>query len=146
MTNHDELDSSRTTLLSGDVQRAQWPAQQAPILMVVPIKTARHAVVALTGDLDLSTAEKVQAAAERCLSARPQRLSMDLSGLEFCDCTGVRVLRGVLQDAQAAGADFRLLAPSDWILRVFSLANAADLLAASADPQPETSALDGHEA
>jgi anti-sigma B factor antagonist len=142
MANHEELDGSRTTLLSGDGRQPRWPERQAPILVIVPIKTARHAVVALTGDLDLSTAEEVQAAAERCLSARPQRLSMDLSGLEFCDCTGVRVLRGVLKDAQAAGADFRLLAPSDWILRVFSLANAADLLAASTDPQPGTAALD----
>lgn len=142
MTNFVYTDRSNASAVPQDRPQPQPQPQtaeaSAPILMVVPVLADRHAVVALTGDLDLSTADQVRAAAERCLTRRPERLSMDLSGLAFCDCSGIRVLRHMLDDADTSGVEFRLLAPSDWIRRVFTLADAADLLAASIDqPEPQ---------
>ncbi len=138
MTNLVNTDRSDASAVPHDRPQPRNPKTSAPILVVVPVLAGRHAVVALTGDLDLSTADQVRAAAERCLTRRPERLSMDLSGLAFCDCSGIRVLRRTLDDADTSGVEFRLLAPSDWIRRVFTLADAADLLAASTDlPEPQ---------
>ena len=123
--------------LDGQGDGELWIEASEPassILIVVPVRTGEHAVVVLAGDIDISTTEQVRVAAEQCLRERPQRLSIDVSGLQFCDCSGVRVLRGVLEKADAAGVEFRIVAPNAWIRRVFALADAEDLLSAADIP------------
>jgi len=131
----------------GEVGGERWdeaPELVSPILRVVPVRTGEHAIVVLAGDVDTSTVELVRAVAEQCLQQRPQRLSIDLSSVQFCDCSGVRALRGVRADADAAGVEFRLIAPSAWIRRVFVLAEAEELLDVAVEPALEP-AFDGND-
>ena len=128
MAGFHEAEDTQARSARRDGQAPESPLP--PILTVVPTGDGEHAVLALKGDIDLSTVSEVGAAAARCLQEHPRRLSIDLSGLAFCDASGVRLLRSVLDDAVAAGTQCRLVAPSDWIRRVFALANAEDMLAA----------------
>jgi anti-sigma B factor antagonist len=60
----------------------------------------------LTGELDLAVAPRVQEAAEELLAHRVRRLTLDLAGLTFIDCSGLRML--IALNDRAAGADWTL--------------------------------------
>jgi anti-sigma B factor antagonist len=102
-----------------------------PILRVAAMRVGVQAVVTLEGDIDMSTADTFRAAAADCLGERPARLSIDLSALTFCDCAGVRALQRARCEAAAGDVEFQILAPSGWVRRLFAMAGADDLLAAS---------------
>ncbi|WP_411115476.1 STAS domain-containing protein, partial [Streptomyces sp. 029-5] len=50
-----------------------------------------------------------------------QNLVIDLSGLEFCDSTGITALLAARQRAQAAGADMTLTAVPANTLRILTM-------------------------
>lgn len=107
----------------------------------VPARASDEAVVALRGDIDLTTAGTVREAAHRCLRGRPARLLLDLRQVGFCDAAGVRALRQARDEAAAAGADFRLVAPGPLVIRVLTLIGADDLLPAGQRPPQPPGAL-----
>ncbi len=49
-------------------------------------------VISVTGELDLASAPQVSAVAKALLEAEPAQVVFDLSGLEFMDSSGLRVL------------------------------------------------------
>lgn len=51
-----------------------------------------QAVVRALGEIDLYTAPRLQAALSAAAESRPARLLVDMSGVEFIDCAGVRAL------------------------------------------------------
>ncbi len=62
--------------------------------------------VHLRGELDLSSAERVERELERVESERPELIVLDLSGLTFLDSTGLRLI--VTADQRARQSDRRL--------------------------------------
>jgi len=74
-----------------------------------------HVVVALRGELDITDAVSVAAA------AREPEIIVDLAGLEFIDCGGVAVLARGRKQARHAGGDLRLAAAQQQVLRVLTL-------------------------
>lgn len=50
----------------------------------------RDTLVRPEGELDLATAAQLEAVLDRCADGRP--LTVDLRGLEFLDCSGLRCL------------------------------------------------------
>jgi anti-sigma B factor antagonist len=108
-----------------------------PLLHVRRQQLATEAVLVLTGELDLSVADLLRAAARDVLDGHPQRIAIDLTALTFCDCAGLRSLRWIRERAVAAGVGFRMTNPDAFVRRVLSLVDAADLIAAceqTADP------------
>lgn len=77
--------------------------------------------VALRGELDLSTTDKLQRELERVEAATPGVLVLDLSGLTFLDSTGLRLI--VAADQRARAADRRLVVVKGPVAvhRVFSI-------------------------
>jgi anti-anti-sigma factor len=70
---------------------------------IEPSADVRGTVLALSGELDLSSAPEV---AQAITEARPEsgrRLLLDLGRLSFMDSTGVSVLVRAKQDADASG-------------------------------------------
>ncbi len=76
-------------------------------------------VVALRGDLDLDTAPALHHAQDRALDRPAPRVVVDLSGLQFCDSTGLSAFVVGYNRALAAGGWLRLAAPSDWMRGLF---------------------------
>lgn len=105
-----------------------------PALRAAEAHAGSQVVLALAGDIDVTTADMVRDAAARCLRRQPATLALDLRRLDFCDCAGVRALRWAQRRAATAGSGFRIIAPRPRVRRILALAEASDLLAAIDDP------------
>lgn len=77
--------------------------------------------VMLEGELDLSTADEVEAAIQRAEEQRPKVIALDLSGLSFLDSSGLRLI--VRADQRAREDDRRLVIVKgqEAVQRVFSI-------------------------
>ncbi|MHC5700848.1 STAS domain-containing protein [Streptomyces tirandamycinicus] len=113
-----------------------------------PLKiTARDAaigpVVEVFGELDHSSAIRLRELIPT-IELRPgQRLVMDLSGMEFCDSSGITALIAAHHHAQAARADLALAAVPAHTLRILRVVGLDQILpilpaAASDDGGSET--------
>jgi anti-sigma B factor antagonist len=93
------------------------------------------AVIAATGELDLSGAALLESELER-LESEPElgTVVLDLRGLEFMDSSGLRLV--VLADMRAreAGRRFALVRGGETVHRVFEITRMSERLDFVADP------------
>jgi anti-sigma B factor antagonist len=82
-------------------------------------------VLALRGELDLATVGLVRDAYARRCAGRP-RVIVDLSGLEFMDSSGLRVLLEL--KAGAGRQDLRYVPPGDRVGRLLDMTGVRPLL------------------
>jgi anti-sigma B factor antagonist len=81
-----------------------------------------YAVVALCGELDLAGAPAVASHLIAAVAAFGPSIIVDLAGLEFIDCCGLRVLVRVLNWARESGGDMYLVGPRLHVRRVLEMA------------------------
>jgi anti-anti-sigma factor len=74
--------------------------------------------VTVAGELDISTADQLQAYAEEALRSAPRRLVLDLSGVSFFSAAGVTVLTALVDSAATYGTDLLLDEVSPAVTRV----------------------------
>jgi anti-sigma B factor antagonist len=84
-----------------------------------------HVVVALCGELDYVYASDAEATIT-ALMARGQRLIVDMSALDFMDCSSLSVLLRVQRMARQAGGDVILAAPQRHVRRLLALTGKDD--------------------
>jgi len=77
--------------------------------------------IALRGELDLSSAAKLQEELRRVEAASPPVLVLDLSKLVFLDSTGLRCLVTADERARADGRRVVIVRGPDPVQRVFSI-------------------------
>jgi anti-sigma B factor antagonist len=71
-----------------------------------------HTIVTLAGEIDLYTAPRLQTELLAAMgSADPALVVVDMSGVEFCDSTGMNVLLAAHRQACERGGDLALAAP-----------------------------------
>ncbi|MFA1549693.1 STAS domain-containing protein [Actinomadura chokoriensis] len=80
-----------------------------------------HAVVTATGELDLYTAPRLQAALAGLLREQVTRIVVDLSGVEFCDSTGMNVLLSAMKRLKEQGGSLELAAPRPAVQRILQV-------------------------
>ncbi|MXQ65346.1 anti-sigma factor antagonist [Actinomadura rayongensis] len=80
-----------------------------------------HTVVTATGELDLYTAPRLQAALADLPDDAADRITVDLSGVEFCDSTGMNVLLAAMQRVRDGGGSFALAAPRTAVRRILQV-------------------------
>jgi anti-anti-sigma factor len=106
-----------------------------PTLEFETTRNGSVAVIAATGELDLSGAAVLEAEIER-LAAEPElgTIVLDMRGLEFMDSSGLRLV--VLADMRAreAGRRFVLVRGSETVHRVFEITRMSDRLEFVSDP------------
>lgn len=91
-----------------------WPRRAAADsvrlveLNVTTSSQGDYAVVTATGELDLYTAPRLQTALASLIRDRADRVVVDLSGVEFCDSTGVNVLLAAMKRLQEQGGTLEL--------------------------------------
>ncbi|MEW1914351.1 STAS domain-containing protein [Kitasatospora sp. NPDC085895] len=78
-------------------------------------------VLHVTGDLDYEQAPALRRHVEQLVLSPAQRLVIDLSGLEFCDSSGITALLAARRHAQTAGADLALAAVPANTLRILAV-------------------------
>lgn len=74
-----------------------------------------------SGELDLASQAKALAALAPVIEQRPRTVVFDLSGVEFIDSTGLRVLLKCRRMAEEAKTRLLLSAPSEAVRRLFEL-------------------------
>lgn len=83
-------------------------------------KGAETAVLAVGGEIDLSTAPKLKEALAG-LSEGPKTVIVDLSGTEYLDSTGLGVLVGGLKRKREQGGQLKLAGLKPRVKRVFDI-------------------------
>jgi anti-anti-sigma factor len=106
-----------------------------PTLEFETTRNAAVAVIAATGELDLSGAAVLETELER-LEAEPEvgTVVLDMRGLEFMDSSGLRLV--VLADMRAreAGRRFALVKGVETVHRVFEITRMSERLDFVVDP------------
>jgi anti-sigma B factor antagonist len=80
-----------------------------------------HAVVTASGELDLYTAPQLQTALAALLREHVDRVVVDLSGIEFCDSTGMNVLLSAMKRLKEQGGTLELAAPRPAVRRILQV-------------------------
>jgi anti-sigma B factor antagonist len=78
-------------------------------------------IVSVRGELDIATAEQAYAFISDVIDAWPAPVSVDLSGLTFCDASGLSVLARIARHARQAGRQFRLSAARPSLLKIMRI-------------------------
>jgi anti-sigma B factor antagonist len=81
-----------------------------------------YQVVRMVGELDIATAEQAYSYISDVIDAWEQaQVSMDLSGLTFCDASGLGVLARLASHARAAGRQIRLTSPRPSLVKIMRI-------------------------
>ena len=86
-------------------------------------------IVAISGEVDVCTEAPLQQALLRIIRERSARLMLDLSGVSFMDCAGLRALLATRRRAELRGGCMRLIAASAAVRRIIELTGAQEALA-----------------
>ncbi|MGC0379787.1 STAS domain-containing protein [Streptomyces sp. SAI-129] len=78
-------------------------------------------LLCLTGELDLATTPLVNQAATTALAGRPRHLCLDLTGLTFCDKTGLHALNQLTRQAHTAHTSLHLTGLNPHLHRTLNL-------------------------
>jgi len=80
-----------------------------------------YQVVSVTGELDIATAEQAYAYISEVIDGMQEPLSVDLSGLTFCDASGLGVLARLARHARQAGRQLRLTSARPSVLKIMRI-------------------------
>jgi len=79
-------------------------------------------IVALSGEIDLYTAPRLQSQLAAALNTdHPVRLVVDMSGVDFCDSTGMNVLLAAQRLAREHGGNIELSAPRPAVRKILQV-------------------------
>jgi anti-sigma B factor antagonist len=86
-------------------------------------------IVAISGEVDVGTEASLQQALLQIIRERGARLMLDLSGVSFMDCAGLRALLATRRRAEMRGGFLRPIAASAAVRRITELTGAQEALA-----------------
>jgi anti-sigma B factor antagonist len=75
--------------------------------------------IVVTGDVDADTAPLIA----RALAKLSGSVELDMSGVDFLDSSGLRILIGTHQSLEQRDSVLRIVDPSPAVLRIFQLTN-----------------------
>ena len=89
----------------------------------------------VAGEIDLYTAPRLHGELMAVLSGEaPVRLVIDMSGVEFCDSTGMNVLLAAHRRAHEQGGDLELAAPRTTVRKILQVTGLETVFAVVDDP------------
>ena len=88
------------------------------------------AVVSVSGELDVSTADELAHTLAEIADRHPRAVIVDLAGLDFIDSSGLTVLVRARQQLDAQGGTLWLSSPTPSVLRVLEIVGLDILLLA----------------
>jgi anti-sigma B factor antagonist len=98
-------------------------------------------VVSVTGELDIATADQAYAYISEVIDSGPAAVSVDLSGLTFCDASGLGVLAKIARHARQAGRQLKLTSARPSLLKIMRLTGLDGVFPELRPPVPAYSAL-----
>ena len=98
---------------------------------LITVESDGHAVVGLCGELDVTDTAGFAVALADIAVCHPN-IIIDLTGLEFMDCCGLRALARTREQARRAGGDLLLAAPQRLVLQILALTGLSDVFSVHA--------------
>lgn len=92
-----------------------------PLAMSHRIRPTGEAVVKLTGDLDIATAELAVSYVTDVIKRHHEPLTIDLSALDFCDAKGLASFVRMAGYAEQKDRPFRLASPSPSLIKIMRI-------------------------
>ena len=86
-------------------------------------------IVAVSGEVDVCTEGPLQQVLLRIMRERSARIFLDVSGVSFMDCAGLRALLTTRRRIELRGGCMRLIATSAAVRRIIELTGAQEALA-----------------
>lgn len=86
-------------------------------------------IVAVSGEVDVCTEGLLQRVLLQIMRERSARIFLDVSGVSFMDCAGLRALLTARRRAELRGGYMRLIATSAAVRRIIELTGAHEALA-----------------
>jgi anti-sigma B factor antagonist len=91
--------------------------------------------MSLDGEIDLYTAPRLHGELVTILSAdTPVQIMVDMSGVDFCDSTGMNVLLAAHRRAREQGGDLELAAPRPAIRKILQVTGLESVFTVLDDP------------
>jgi anti-sigma B factor antagonist len=99
------------------------PIQLEPVQLELSCRTGLdgYRVISVTGELDIATADKAYAYISEVIDSWQVPVTVDLSGLTFCDASGLGVLAKVARHARQAGRQLKLTAARPSLLKIMRM-------------------------
>jgi anti-sigma B factor antagonist len=94
---------------------------ERPDLSISVQQGAGEALVVLTGEIDMSTVERLSAVVGDLLNPAPPRIVLDLGGVTFCDSQGLGTLVVLSRKAALAQSVLVLINVGDFLMRVLDI-------------------------
>ena len=83
--------------------------------------TDGYQVIRVVGELDIATAEKAYSYISKVIDGGHAPVTVDLSGLTFCDASGLGVLARISRHARQAGRQLKLASARPSLLKLMRL-------------------------
>ena len=80
-----------------------------------------YQIVSVTGELDIATAEQAYSYISEVIDGRPAPVTVDLSGLTFCDASGLGALARIARHARQVGRQLMLTSARPSLLRIMRI-------------------------
>ncbi|MEU8118338.1 STAS domain-containing protein [Spirillospora sp. NPDC049024] len=90
---------------------------------------AEHTVIAITGDLDISSVPALRGRLDVALRDAGAHVVIDLSGVTFCDASGLALLTGARRSAEPAGTAIVLAGPRPHMVRLLRVSGLSRVFA-----------------
>jgi anti-sigma B factor antagonist len=91
--------------------------------------------MSVAGEIDLYTAPRLHGELVTALAGdQPVRLVIDMSGVEFCDSTGMNVLLAAHRRAHEQGGDLELAAPRPGVRKILQVTGLESVFTVVDDP------------
>ena len=94
-----------------------------PVQLELSCRTGANGyqIVSVTGELDIATAEQAYSYISEVIDGRPAPVTVDLSGVTFCDASGLGVLARISRHARQAGRQLKLASARPSLLKIMRI-------------------------
>ena len=94
-----------------------------PVQLELSCRTGANGyqIVSVTGELDIATAEQAYSYISEVIDGLPAPVTVDLSGLTFCDASGLGALARIARHAREVGRQLRLTSARPSLLRIMRI-------------------------
>ena len=119
-----DADVITTTAAKGAAAaRASGPDRKEPAQLELSCQTGANGyqIVSVTGELDIATAEQAYSYISEIIDGRSAPVTVDLSGLTFCDASGLGALARIARHAREKGRQLMLTSARPSVLKIMRI-------------------------
>jgi anti-sigma B factor antagonist len=104
----------------GQASGAERP-EQAQLELSCQTGADGYQIISVAGELDIATADQAYSYISEVIDERPAPVTVDLSGLTFCDASGLGALARVARHAREAGRQLMLTSARPSVLKIMRI-------------------------